>query len=136
MGSVVLESETTDAMNASGQNTQWEGWNAVPEPNAEQWLELHEAFREYCGLYPWANFDDTDLVAVEIPGREEKGYCIVLGSGGIEQGLAVYRGDDGLAGFLAVMSGLVDPGSTDVPEYDQRGLCHAGRPGGPGPGGP
>ena len=86
----------------------------MAEPTAEQWLELHEAFREYCGLYPWANFDDSDLVAVEIPGKEIKGYCIVLGSGGIERGLAVYRGDEGLAAFLAMMTGIVDPGSLDA----------------------
>lgn len=85
----------------------------MPEPNDEQWLELYEAFREYCGLYPWAYFDDTDLVAVEIPGREIKGYCVVLGSGGIERGLAVYRGDEGLAAFLSMMTGAVEPGSLD-----------------------
>ena len=86
----------------------------MPEPSAEQWLELHEAFREYCELYPWMWFDDTDLVAVELNGSEEKGYCVVLGSGGIERGLAVYRGGEGLAGFLAITSGSVDPGSLDA----------------------
>ncbi len=86
----------------------------MPDPSAEQWLELHEAFREYCGLYPWAYFDDSDLVAVELAGGQERGYCVVLGSGGIERGLAVYRGDEGLAGFLAIATGLVDPGSLDA----------------------
>ena len=86
----------------------------MTEPTDEQWLELHEAFREYCQLYPWACFDDTDLVTVESPNGQENGYCVVLGSGGIERGLAVYRGDEGLAGFLAVMSGMVDPGSLDA----------------------
>ena len=86
----------------------------MTEPTAEQWLELHEAFREYCSLYPWAYFNDTDLVAVEIPDSEERGYCVVLGSGGIERGLAVYRGDQGLVAFLAMMTGAVDPGSLDA----------------------
>ena len=86
----------------------------MPEPGTEQWLELYEAFREYCQLYPWAYFDDSDLVAVELPGGQERGYCIVLGSGGIERGLAVYRGGEGLAGFLAISTGLVDPGSLDA----------------------
>ncbi len=86
----------------------------MPEPSAEQWLELHEAFREYCGLYPWMLFDDSDLVAVELPGGRERGYCVVLGSGGIERGLAVYRGDEGLGGFLALTTGLVAPDSLDA----------------------
>ena len=86
----------------------------MTEPSNEQWLELHEAFREYCRLTPWEWFDDSDLVTVEMLNGEDKGYCIVLGGGEIELGLAVYRGDQGLAAFLAMMTGAVDPGSVDA----------------------
>ena len=85
----------------------------MSEPSPEQWLDLHEAFREYCQAAPWQWFDDTSLVTVEHPAGEDKGYCVVLGNGGIEYGLAVYRGDEGLAGYLALMSGAVEVGSLE-----------------------
>ena len=86
----------------------------MPQPTREQWLELHEAFREYCGLYPWAHFDDEDLVAVENPASGETGYCVVMGGGGIERGLAVYRGDEGLVAYLGLMSGAIDGESEEI----------------------
>ena len=59
-------------------------------------------------------FDDSELVVIELPDSDDKVYCAILGSGGIERGLAVYRGDEGLAGFLAIMTGIVDPGSSEA----------------------
>ena len=75
------------------------------EPTHEQWLDLHQEFREFCQAAPWRWFDDADLLAVEHPSGEYMGYCVVLGSGAMEYGLAVYKGDDGLAGYLAVGDG-------------------------------
>ena len=85
----------------------------MAEPSSEQWLDLHEAFREYCQAAPWQFFDDTHLVTVEHPSGEEKGYCVVLGSGGMEYGLAMYRGDEGLAGYLMLMTGALELGSLE-----------------------
>ena len=82
-------------------------------PTREQWLGLHQEFREFCQATPWQWFDDADLLAVEHPSGEYRGYCVVLGSGGIEYGLAVYKGDEGLAGYMALMSGAID---SDSPE--------------------
>ena len=87
------------------------------EPSREQWLELHEAFREYCQAAPWEWFDDLDLITVEHPSAEHKGYCVVLSSGGIEYGLAVYRGDVGLVGYMGLMSGAIDSESEDMIDY-------------------
>ncbi len=85
----------------------------MAEPSPEQWLALHETFREYCQAAPWQWFVDTDLVAVEHPSWEHKGYCVVMGSGGMEYGVAVYLGDEGLAGYLALMSGAIEVGSLE-----------------------
>ena len=85
----------------------------MDESTKEQWLELHEAFREYCQAAPWQWFDDTDIVTVQHPSGEQKGYCVVMGSGGIIRGLAVYLGDEGLAGYLQLLSGEVEAGSLD-----------------------
>ncbi len=81
------------------------------EPTEQQWLDLHEAFREYCQAAPWQWFDDTYMVVIQHPSTAEAGYCVVLGSGGLEYGLAVYRGDEGLAGYLGIMSGAIEVGS-------------------------
>ena len=86
----------------------------MPEPTLEQWLELHQAFRDYCQSAPWEQMDDTDLVAIEHPSAEYNGYCVVLGMGGIEFGLAVYIGDEGLSGYLEALSGDLDSETPEI----------------------
>ena len=81
----------------------------MAEPSTREWRDLHEAFKDYCQAKPWQWLDNDDLVVIEHPSKEYKGYCIVMGSGGIEYGLAVYIGDEGLAGYLSLMTGEIDP---------------------------
>jgi hypothetical protein len=87
------------------------------EPTTEQWRDLHEAFRDFCQATPWDWLDDSDVLAVEHPSGEYRGYCIVMGSGGLAYGLAVYIGDAGLAGYLTLMTGEVDPESLDALDH-------------------
>ena len=86
----------------------------MPEPSDEQWLDLHMAFREYCEAKPWEWLDDSNIVTIEHPGWNYKGHAAVLGSGGIEFGLGVYRGDEGLAGYLGSVTGAFDTESSEV----------------------
>ena len=83
------------------------------EPNKEQWLELHTAFREYCAAEPWLRLEDT-VVALEHPVREERGYCVAMGTSGLEFGLAVYIGDEGLRHYLRLSQSIDDPHSPDL----------------------
>lgn len=85
----------------------------MTEPGKKEWRDLHEAFRDYCQAKPWQWLDNDDLVVVEHPSGEYKGYCAALGAAGMEYGLAVYIGDEGLAGYLSLMTGEVDPESPD-----------------------
>ncbi len=85
----------------------------MPEPTLEQWLDLHQAFREYCEAAPWRWFDDGITVAIQHPSEDYKGYCVVLGGGGMEYGLAVYNGDEGLICYLRSLSGEI---GSDTPE--------------------
>ena len=80
----------------------------MSDPTPEQWLELHEAFRDYCESAPWEYMDDGDVIAVLHPPGGYKGYCVVLGGGGIEYGLAVYLDELGLASYLSAITGEVD----------------------------
>ena len=86
----------------------------MTEPTMEQWLGLHKAFMDYCAATPWRWLGNTDVVAVENPSGEYKGYCAVMGSGEVEYGLSVHIGDEGLAGYLALMTGDVEPESLEA----------------------
>ena len=86
----------------------------MTEPTMEQWLGLHKAFMDYCAATPWRWLGNTDVVAVENPSGEYKGYCAVMGSGEMEYGLSVHIGDEGLAGYLALMTGDVEPESLEA----------------------
>ena len=86
----------------------------VTEPTTEQWRDLHMSFREFCLATPWQRLGDTDAVAIEHPSEEYTGYCTVLGSAGQEYGLAVFVGDEGLAGYMALMTDEVEPESADA----------------------
>jgi hypothetical protein len=68
-------------------------------------------------IFSWDWLDDSDVLAVEHPSGEYRGYCIVMGSGGLAYGLAVYIGDAGLAGYLTLMTGEVDPESLDALDH-------------------
>ena len=83
----------------------------MSRPSTEEWRDLHESFREYCQAAPWQWMDDNDLLAVEHPSGSYVAYCAVMGSGGLEYGLAVYIGDEGLEAYLAVVTGEADPDS-------------------------
>ena len=85
----------------------------MAEPSTREWRDLHETFNEYCQAKPWHWLGDDDLVVVEHPSKEYKGYCAAMGRAGIEYGLAVYIGDEGLAGYLSLMTGEADPDSPD-----------------------
>lgn len=83
----------------------------MTEPSTREWRDLHEAFKEYCKARPWQWLADDDLVVIEHPSMGYKGYCAAMGNAGIEYGLAVYLGDEGLASYLSLMTGEVDPES-------------------------
>ena len=86
----------------------------MAEPTMEQWGDLYAAFKEYCEAAPWEWLADSDLVTIEHPSGAYKGYCAVLGAGGVNYGLAVYVGDRGLDGYLRMITGVVDPESENA----------------------
>ena len=86
----------------------------MAEPTTEQWQDLHKSFMDYCEAAPWQWLTDMDVLAVEDPSGEYKGYCAVMGSGEMEYGLSVHIGDEGLAGYLALMTGEIEPESSEA----------------------
>lgn len=82
-------------------------------PTRKQLRELHSAFGRYFDAKPWQALDDMDVVAVEHPSGRYTGYCSVLGSAYREYGLAVFIGDEGLAGYLDLVNDEVEPESSE-----------------------
>ncbi len=85
----------------------------MSEPTAQQWLDLYGAFKDFCQATPWEWVDDTYVPVIEDPAGQYRGYCVVLGGGGMQYGLAVFMGEEGLAAILALMTGSVDSESAD-----------------------
>ncbi len=86
----------------------------MTEPATEQWRDLHRSFRKFCQATPWRWLDDTGVLAIEHPSGEYTGYCTVLGSAEQEYGLAIFIGDEGLSGYMALMTDEVVPESMDA----------------------
>ena len=80
----------------------------MAEPTVQQWLDLYGAFRDYCQATPWEGLDDTNVLAIEHPEDQYRGYCVVMGGSGLEYGLAVFIGEEGLAAYWALTAGPVD----------------------------
>lgn len=90
------------------------------EPTREQWLALHHAFRRYCEARPWEWLANEDVLVVNDPLGQFKGYCVALGDGGVAYGLGVYLGDRGLMNYLTTMTSEHEP---DGVEALARGLA-------------
>ena len=89
-------------------------------PTREQWLALHHAFRSYCEARPWEQLANEDVLVVNDPLGQFRGYCVALGDGGVAYGLGVYLGDRGLLNYLATMTSEDEP---DGVEALERGLA-------------
>ncbi len=91
-----------------------EGRCEVTDPTTGQWRDLHAAFADFCRAEPWHVMDDEDVVTVEDPSRGQTGHGVVMGAAGLEYGLALYLGDEGLATYLATMTDAVEPDSEEA----------------------
>jgi len=84
------------------------------EPSREDWSALYEAAALFKKQSPWHWMDDLDLFAVENPADGKTGYCVVMGSGGREFGLAMFVGDEGFEHYQRIESGEVEPESFEA----------------------
>lgn len=70
----------------------------------EEWKRLYELGEEIAEEKLWDTFTDTDIISV--PTQGDNAYITVMGSEGINRGIAVFFGEEGLNDyFLVRMSG-------------------------------
>ena len=69
----------------------------MPQNDApKNWRELYDAALALEQMKPWLHFKKTQLIAVQLPDREEPAFCSILGEDGDEPGFALYCGWDSL----------------------------------------
>lgn len=77
-------------------------------PSEAEWQALYTAADQLKALAPWQWMYDSDVFGVRNPEGGEVGYCCVMGNLGEHFALAVYLGDEGLRGYLAIRSGVFE----------------------------
>lgn len=85
---------------------------ALLDPQAEQFNDLCRLALEIAQLQPWRFMEETDVFGVQDPETGELGFVSVMGALGQYQAIAVYRGSEGLYGWIDFEDLLqVDPTS-------------------------
>jgi tetratricopeptide (TPR) repeat protein len=84
------------------------------EPSREDWAALYQAAIAFRDLAPWRWASDLDVFAVENPSDGQMGCCTVMGGGGMEFGLALMVGDEGLAVYRRLEAGELEPESFET----------------------
>ncbi len=79
-------------------------------PTLDTWKRLYKAVRIFYERRPWEDLLNEDLFAVIGPVSGQTGYCCVMGDGGMEYGMQVYMGDNGLRIFHKTITGEMGPG--------------------------
>ncbi|MDD4139636.1 MAG: hypothetical protein PHN53_09040 [Eubacteriales bacterium] len=96
---------------------------STTKPDMNQLSELYAAAVAFKQAQPWNVLCDIDLIAVDNPESGERGYCSIMGHGGMHYGLGVYLGTKGLYGFNQILVHADDmPGLTFL-EYQDNIMC-------------
>lgn len=88
-------------------------------PTLTEYKTLYDLAKQFKALAPWKWMYDHDMFGVQNPETGETGWCCVLGNLGEIFALVVYRGTEGIDGYLKIMSGEVDIYDPDVPQHQK-----------------
>ncbi|WP_404405174.1 plasmid pRiA4b ORF-3 family protein [Jeotgalibacillus malaysiensis] len=85
------------------------------ENDPESLTELMQAMKKLDQAAPWTYLDDDQIFAIDY--GHSLYFASVMGSAGIEKGIALYEGRDGWFSIKAMLSG-----DADYLQYNQRGM--------------
>lgn len=83
------------------------------KPTSEEWSSLYQAAVDFKRSACWEWMFDSDIFGVVDPETEETAYCSIMGNGGEHFAVAGYLGAEGLSGILGLLSGEIDPDSSE-----------------------
>jgi len=94
-------------------------------PTKEHWQSLFNAADRFYQNRPWEFMANELIFGVEDPVSHQIGWCCVLGDGGIEYGLCVYRGSRGFNALRSILN--ESPPEDTLPDLDSLNLffCHS-----------
>lgn len=72
-------------------------------PTPDQWRQLYSLGIKIRTMEPWNEFQDLDIITIEIPNKKEPYFCSVLGAGGKCFGINTFVGYEGLRNFLSIV---------------------------------
>lgn len=72
------------------------------ESTLDKWRELYKLAAKIRTMEPWKEFQDLDIISIEIPHIKEPFFCSILGAGGQCFGINTFIGYDGLRNFLSI----------------------------------
>ena len=97
------------------------------KPTIEQWKELYDAAINIRQIAPWDYLWDMDLIAINLPSREEPVYCSVMGRNGECYAIGVYPGLKAVASFYRMAESTSDEMAAYIAGLEQECLmCHFG----------
>lgn len=86
----------------------------IAKPTREEWNSLYQAAIDFKRLACWEWIYGDDIFGVVDPETGETAYCCIMGNGGEHFAVAGYLGPEGLSGILGMLSGEIDPDSSDA----------------------
>jgi len=87
-------------------------------PSPDEWQRLYEAAAAFKAAKPWEWMAEVDIFGVQDPESGKIGYASVMGALGEHFCLALYRGQEALAGFWLMQKGE-EPDPTFILEIPQ-----------------
>lgn len=94
-------------------------YRRVRLPSEDQWSRLYSAAILLRDDRPWDWLWDSDIVIIELPGREEPIFCSVMGMLDACHGICVYPGYEALYSYIRMAdTGQGEPGFISVAEQD------------------
>ena len=96
------------------------------KPTLTQWKELYDAAMRIRRLAPWGFLWDTELVVLNLPGREEPVYCSVMGRNKECYAIGVYPGYQSVDSFYRMAESSANKMPLNAGLGQESLMCHFG----------